>query len=130
VKISIQLDGMQNLERIAARGQKAQRILSRAMYSEANTVLNQSKKIVPVDLGTLKNSGKVKKPVFKGSTIDVDITYGGAAADYAFIVHEDPNARHAPGKTYKYLEMPFMAHKPTFERNMRVKFIAWMLGGP
>jgi len=89
---------MQTLEQIAARGQKAQRIISRAMYSEANTVLNQSKKIVPVDLGTLKNSGKVKKPTFKGSLIDVDITYGGAAADYAFIVHEDPNARHAPAR--------------------------------
>ena len=124
------MTGMQTLEQIAARGQKAQRIISRAMYSEANTVLNQSKKIVPVDLGTLKNSGKVKKPTFKGSLIDVDITYGGAAADYAFIVHEDPNARHAPGKTYKYLEMPFMAHKPTFERNVRLKFVAWMLGGP
>ena len=129
MKISVQLTGMQTLEQIAARGQKAQRIISRAMYSEANTVLNQSKKIVPVDLGTLKNSGKVKKPTFKGSLIDVDITYGGAAADYAFIVHEDPNARHAPGKTYKYLEMPFMAHKPIFERNVRLKFVAWMLGG-
>jgi len=129
MQISVQLTGMQTLEQIAARGQKAQRILARALYSEGNAVLNQSKKIVPVDQGDLKNSGKVKKPTYKGSLIDVDITYGGSAAEYAFIVHEDPDARHKPGKTYKYLEMPFMAHKPIFERNVRLKFVAWMLGG-
>jgi len=129
VQIQFTLTGMENLQRIAARGQGAQKVISRAMFQEATAVLNESKKIVPVDLGTLKNSGQVKKPEVTANAINVDITYGGAAADYAFIVHEDPNARHAPGKTYKYLEIPFMARKQTFVTNLRTKFAAWMYGG-
>lgn len=127
--IQMTLTGLENLNRIAARGLTAQKAIAKAMYQEATVVLNESKKIVPVDLGTLKNSGQVKKPDVSANAVNVDISYGGAAADYAFIVHENPNARHKPGKTYKYLEIPFMARKPIFIANLRMKFAAWMYGG-
>lgn len=120
------LDGLGKLQKVAARGASAQVMIGKVMYQEATVVLNESKKIVPVDTGTLKNSGQVKKPQVTAGGINVDITYGGAAAKYAFIVHEDPNARHAPGKTFKYLESPFLARKDIFAGRLRSQFAAWL----
>lgn len=128
MKVQFSLIGLKDLHKVAALGPNVQKVIARTLYSEANAVLNESKKIVPVDLGTLKNSGKVKRPVVTPTTVSVDITYGGAAADYAFIVHEDPSARHAPGKTYKYLEIPFMARRDVFVRNMRGTLAAYLYG--
>lgn len=129
MRFTIDLDGLENLEGLAERGSTVNKALSRAMFAEATTVLNESKKIVPVDLGTLKNSGKVKKPRVAKKAVEVDITYGGAAAPYALYVHEDPDAQHDPGKTYKYLERPFLAHADKFARNVKIAFLAWMKGG-
>lgn len=120
------LDGLGKLQKVAARGATAQVMIGKVMFQEATAVLNESKKIVPVDTGTLKNSGQVKKPIVTGAGVNVDITYGGAAAKYAFIVHEDPNARHAPGKTFKYLETPFLARKDLFVGRLRSQFAAWL----
>jgi len=129
MQFTVKLDGLEDFENFAARAETVNKALSRAMFAEATTVLNESKKIVPVDLGTLKNSGKVKKPQVGKKGVSVDITYGGAAAPYALYVHEDPDAQHDPGKTYKYLERPFLAHADKFARNVKVAFLAWMKGG-
>lgn len=79
--------------------------LDRALYREAQLIFRASQKIVPVDTGVLRSSGVVEKPV----NHEVIIGYGGAAAPYAFYVHEDPEAKHKSGKSYKYLEIPLMA---------------------
>lgn len=126
----VTLEGMDALERIVERGSKdVGKILARAVFSEANTVLNESKKIVPVDLGVLKNSGKVSRPEVTPAGVEVEITYGGAAAPYALYVHEDPDAQHKPGKTYKYLEQPVMARRDVFVRNVKIALIAWLSRG-
>lgn len=126
----VTLEGMDALERIIERGQKdVPKVLARAVFSEAQTVLNESKKIVPVDLGVLKNSGKVSRPDISPSGVSVEISYGGAAAPYALIVHEDPDAQHKPGKTFKYLEKPVMARRDVFVRNVKIALIAWLSRG-
>lgn len=129
MRFTIDFDGLDNLESIVARANKGEKVIARAMHAEATTVLNESKRIVPVDLGTLKNSGKVSRPKVTPQLVEVDITYGGAAAPYALYVHEDPDARHDPGKTYKYLERPFMAQADKFGRNVKLAFLAWLKGG-
>ena len=125
----VELVGMDALAAMIAKAQKSQTALAKAVHSEAQTVLNESKKIVPVDLGVLKNSGQVKEPKIDGNSVEVEVTYGGAAAPYALYVHEDPEARHAPGKTYKYLEIPVMAHADKFARNVKMKWMAYMRAG-
>lgn len=121
--------GLDKLVRQVDRGTKTSPHLSRAVYAEATTVLNESKKIVPVDDGYLKNSGKVEAPKVSPKETSVEITYGGAAAPYALFVHEDPDASHAAGKTYKFLEIPAMAHADKFTRGVKERLVSYIRGG-
>lgn len=90
-----------------------------ALYLEAELVLADSKRnYVPIDLGTLRNSGYVAPPEREGTKISVRFGFGGAAAAYAIAVHETPSKYDPPswkGKTIqfrrkgrgpKYLEKP------------------------
>lgn len=88
------------LRRAASRGPD---LLDRALYEEATLIFNESQRLVPVRDGILQGSGVVEGP----RNNEVLIGYGGAAASYALRVHEDLEARHAPGRTAKYLERPF-----------------------
>ncbi len=122
--------GLSQLSSMYARvGTGGRQALSQAVFMEAQSVLNESKKIVPVDTGVLKNSGKVEKPTIREAGVSVEVTYGGAAAPYALIVHEDLNARHAPGKSAKYLEIPALQRKPLFTRNVKMRFAAYIQRG-
>ena len=88
--------------------------IDKAIYVEALRIFRKSQRIVPVGPindptykgipGTLRASGVIEGP----TNHEVLIGYGGIAASYALYVHEDPNAKHKPGKSYKYLETPFM----------------------
>jgi len=126
--VKIELDGADKLDRLfrEATGPEQFKAISTAMFSEAQAVLNESKKIVPVDLGTLKSSGAVSKPRVVDGAVEVEISYGGAASKYALIVHEDPTANHKPGKTYKYLEIPVMAAREKFVRAVMVRYAAYL----
>ena len=126
--VRVELDGADRLERLfrEATGPGQYKALAGAMFAEANTVLNESKKIVPVDTGTLKSSGKVSPPKVVEGAVEVEISYGGAASQYAGIVHEDPTAKHAPGKTFKYLEIPVMAHQDKFVRAVMERFATYL----
>lgn len=92
----------------------------RAMHIEIADLEWQSKALVPVDFGTLRSSGTTTTEEMPG-WMTLTFGYGGAAAPYAFVVHENPRAgktggispRGHPYKTwskvgqYKYLEQPF-----------------------
>ena len=88
--------------------------LDRALYSEGLNIFRKSQRIVPVDKGFLKGSGVIEKPV----NHEVIIGYGGPAASYALYVHEDPEAQHKPGKSYKFLEGPVMEALESFESRL------------
>lgn len=128
MKIGVQLEGMDKLIKRMESLRDGERILGQAMYAEATTILNESKRIVPVATGNLRASGRVEAPQTGNGRAVVEITYGGAAAPYALIVHEVPpnsggrwgtGMTHAAGKTYKYLEIPVMAHKDKFVDGVR-----------
>ncbi len=62
---------------------------------------------VPINLGTLKNSSRVHGPDFgfAASSIEVSITFGGAASAYALAIHEHPSSSSPPswkGKVIKF----------------------------
>lgn len=130
MKVSVELKGQESLSRLFERAGNAHRkSLSAAMFAQANVVLNESLEIVPVDTGTLKDSGRVEKPKITVTGIEVEITYGGAASQYAGIVHEDPNARHAEGKSYKYLEIPVNNNADKFVDEVKRRFITYVRRG-
>lgn len=65
-------------------------------------IQRKSQKVVPVDLGNLKNSAFTRH---EGTGFKTAVTVGYTAA-YAVFVHEILEARHRPGKIAKYLENP------------------------
>lgn len=83
--------------------------LGRALHAEVQPIFDRSQQLVPVDTSALQQSGKLHESVISGDTVSQEISYGDAAtAHYAEVVHEDLAARHAPGKTAKFAEIPFL----------------------
>jgi hypothetical protein len=103
-----------NMRRIAAAVEGAK---GGALYRRAEAISTASDPLVPVDYGILKNSRFVDKPQQDGNTVSVRLGYGGAAAPYAAIVHEDMEAHHDVGQA-KYLEEPFLEATATLKRDL------------
>lgn len=76
---------------------------ARALYREGERIMTEAKKRTPVDTGALRASGLVLRPDVVGAVISVTMGFGGAAAPYALVVHENLQARHTVGQA-KYLE--------------------------
>ena len=77
-----------------------------ALYAEAQAILAQSRDEVPFRYGALSGSGMVHQPYSVGSKVGIEISYGGAAVDYAFIQHENEDFKHAEGRKPFYLKDP------------------------
>jgi hypothetical protein len=136
MKASVKLEGLDALAKVYSAAQKPPAYLARAITSEARVVLNESKKIVPVKLGTLRSSGTVEKPVITPTRASVTVSYGGSSAPYALIVHEVPpntggrwgtGYNHKPGKSFKYLEIPANAHREKFLRGVKQRLIGYLM---
>jgi len=109
---SVTFTGLDNL--LAALGRLPDRTLQvtgGALYREAERIMADSKEhFVPVDLGILRDSGFVELPAIEaGKNVRVTLGFGGAASEYAAIVHEDLSANHPNGGEAKYLEKPLLA---------------------
>jgi hypothetical protein len=100
---------------------RSPRALERALYKFENQELTESKKLVPVEHGTLKDSGVADHPEWQGNTLTGEIGYGGAASEYALHVHEDLEAFHDDGQA-KYLEQPLNESEPYFESRVGSDF--------
>ena len=91
----IELKGTPELTRALAEVKgDAHRAIGAALYQEAEAIMTDSKRIVDVDQGTLRNSGFVNQPetyvhetTTGGSGIMVEMGYGGAAP-YGLWLHE------------------------------------------
>jgi hypothetical protein len=80
--------------------------------------MTASKRIVPVDVGTLKGSGYVTLPNMQNNNIIVEQGFGGEAKDYAIVQHERTDFHHPGGGEAKYLEKPMMAQTSTFSHDV------------
>lgn len=105
-KAEISIDTKKLMELLTIGGPRAVNTLGQAIYREAAIIFEESQNEVPVDTGILRSSGKLGLPTLEGGDVVVEISYGGAAGEYALDVHEDLEARHQPGKKAKYLEDP------------------------
>ena len=86
--------------------------------------MRKAKLITPVDTGALRASGHVRPPVISPNNVSVELGYGGPAAPYAALVHENP--RRVTFKTGQdhYLQIPFLEERPRIERRLGVKLKA------
>lgn len=106
---------------LAEAGDEIVPALAQALYEEGQLAFAESQRLVPRDTGTLAGSGTLEPPDTTGTAVTVRLGYGGAASDYALIVHEDPNATHTGGRTFKYLEVPVLARVPKLEQNVAAR---------
>lgn len=108
---SIEFPDLERLQRALARsGAEGAKMAAKALRNEAQEVLAKSRDLVPVDTGALKASGRVRPEVGVyevGGSMEVQITYGGTAVDYAVYVHENLFSNHVHGQS-KYLEIPLI----------------------
>lgn len=88
-------------------------------YLAAGNIMTRSKRLVPVDLGALKGSGYVTLPEVSGSTIKVELGYGGPAKDYAVKQHEDLTLNHPDGGQARYLAQAAEEHEPALLRTVQ-----------
>ncbi|MEU7163139.1 hypothetical protein AB0A70_00565 [Streptomyces morookaense] len=82
----------------AAATELIRRAAARGLLLGAEHVLAESRKRVPIAEGTLERSG--------AASVDEQQLVAAVSYDtpYARRVHEDMTARHAPGRSAKYLE--------------------------
>ena len=133
--INVEIEGEGELQRRfqALAGRSVHELgVVRAMNSELEAVMRDSRALVPVVTGTLRSSGTVDAPQIQGNEVTQTCGYGGAAKRYALKVHENPRAGrtggYSPsGKKYyprpglpvpystvgqwKFLEQPFLARR-------------------
>lgn len=104
-----------NLDKVTAKltaalGPGIEKAVHAAAQAEARIILPKTQEQVPVDIGSLKSTGRIEEPPNEAGEVTVAIAYGGMAdngvdVDYALQVHEDLEARHPHGKA-KYVEDP------------------------
>lgn len=103
-RITGQKQVQKNLKAAQKRWEKA---LAGAIYLEGNNIMGISKRLVPVDTGTLRASGYVTNPQQQGSKTVVEMGFGGGfSGKYAASVHERLDVNHPEGGQAKFLEQP------------------------
>lgn len=83
-------------------------------------LLAESRKIVPLDEGTLERSGRVIRRGLEGA-----VSYDTV---YARRQHEELTWKHAPGRKAKYLEGPLNSERDVILRLMAVPLRRWLRG--
>jgi hypothetical protein len=102
----------QTIKEALYASEKARALFVEATTLEAERIMTESQRQVPVDTGRLKNS----KFVIHGISKDGVVSTLGYRADYAVFVHEMPpdRVRHVNGK-WKFLEDPLKAAVDGFQ---------------
>lgn len=95
------LDALRRTEKKRARGVQV------GLKRMGLFIQRESQKIVPIDTTLLRTTANTRAEG-KGFDTVVTVSYG---TDYAIFVHEDMEAKHKPGKSAKFLEIPIRQKK-------------------
>lgn len=79
----------------------------RGLRKAGEHLLDESRKLVPLEEGTLERSGTV---VVDESELTATVAYD---TPYAVVQHEDMTLQHASGRQAKYLEQPMNSERDT-----------------
>ena len=124
----VKIEGIKELKHILKNADVKIRIAAnKEIHDIANDLVNEAGSLAPFKEGILEGSGVVtgKAPV-TSPLITLTVKFGGAAAPYALVQHENLDYFHPakadggtgpgiPGQTRgaKYLEMPAKRHQAT-----------------
>jgi hypothetical protein len=121
VNLTFTLQGTEQLrDALAKFGDQAPQAAARALYQEGETIMTASKKLVPVETGSLRASGAVYGPEIEGSRVTVTLGYGNTSVRYAVIVHERLGVHHPVGQA-KFLESVALQAVAGMEERLAVR---------
>lgn len=95
--------------------------VANALYREGEVIMNDSKRMTPVDTGYLRASGYVNDPTISPDAIEVQLGYW---ANYAVYVHDLPY-NHVNGSP-RFLEMALDDRTPGMGRRIIDRVMARM----
>lgn len=125
----IRIRGLAELRRRMAEIGRADNVRSAAMLAllaRGVRIMNVAKLLVPVDQGTLRATGNVI-PLLAVGQPEVLLSFGGPAAPYALVQHENLTFRHVVGGP-KYLEAPVLAEGKGLLNDLRDQVRALLIG--
>ena len=100
--------------------------VERGAWEELSDIMNESKKICPVDFNPLRASGYVSDSVVMADgTILISVGY---SSEYAVYVHEILTNHHNPPTQAKFLEQPLVQRVSTMVRNIVLR-VNRIIGG-
>lgn len=119
----IELIGFEALERLTSAQQSdmVHRAVGMGLMQEAQLMMRDSLRMVPVDSGTLRRSNRILPLFREAGQWTVLMGYGGAASGYALEQHENPDYKHTEGKSWKYLEIPVKRRVPDLELRLAAR---------
>lgn len=100
---------------------RGRRLASEGVRKAAEHLLAESRKLVPLDEGTLERSGTVTMVNDLTAAVSYDTSY-------AVRQHEELTWRHLPGRQAKYLETPMNSERDVMARLMAVPLRRWLRG--
>ena len=100
--------GLKSLEKAHPRAFAA------ALYKEGFALAEMADVLIPVDTGRLRATLYVKPPVEAGVAGFRPSVEVGVGTDYAVIVHEQIESKHAGETQAKYIEHPYNLRKSGF----------------
>lgn len=113
--LSMEVTGVARVElAIKKKTNQYARGVARGVSKIGKLILDESRKIVPVDEWVLHNTSRVKESG-RGFHKMAEVIYN---QEYAAKQHEDLEYEHKPGRSAKYLE------KPIRQNNQKMKKIA------
>lgn len=90
-------------------------LFARALYQQGQVILKVIKSVTPYEFGVLRASIAMTEPQRSGRRIWIEVS---ASAPYAFFVHEDLEAEHAPGTYARYIARPIEEAMPTLSADI------------
>ena len=100
--------------------------LDAGLYAVGNNILAKSNETAPIDTGVMRGSAYATLP----KDHEVEIGYGGPAAKYVIVQHEDTRLRHKPGEAAKFLQNALNIASATYVQDVQaVAAAAFQAGG-
>ena len=138
--LRVRIEGLDDIRRlIRVNDRKVVGATKIAVTEQVVELGRRADELVPFDTGNLMRSQVIKLPTTFGRSIVGTVEYGGTAAPYALVQHEDLELWHPPkppgkskvgkrqgtgpvapgqGRGPKFLEHPFNKMKKTFARDI------------
>lgn len=110
---------------------EAKRASAAGQYAAGQEIMLDAKRRAPGEDGDLEDSGYVTKPVHNGSSINVEMGFGGKSEDYVVRQHEDLTLNHPAldGDSCKAGEAKFFSNAIAAKSALAKRIIADFVSG-